>query len=81
MDPKTRKRLRLFGIQMLIYGTLVVIYLYLIWRYLERWLVWLYQEDLPLYAVISLAFIVLQAVVLDTVTTVIMKRLGLTEED
>lgn len=81
MDPKTRKRLRAFGIQMIIYALLVTVYLYLVWRYLEEWLLLLFQRNLPLYAVVSLAFIVVQAVVLDTVTTMIMKRLGLVEED
>lgn len=81
MDPKTRKRLRAFGIQMIIYALLVTVYLYLVWRYLEEWLLLLFQRNLPLYAVVSLAFIVVQAVVLDTVTTMIMKRLGLAEED
>ncbi len=81
MDPKTRKRLQAFGIQMVIYALLVTVYLYLVWRYLEEWLLLLFQRNLPLYAVVSLAFIVVQAVVLDTVTTMIMKRLGLAEED
>lgn len=81
MDSKTRKRLRAFGIQMVIYAVLVTVYLYLVWRYLEMWLLSLYQNNLPLYAVVSLAFIVVQAVVLDTVTTVIMRRLGLIDED
>lgn len=81
MNPVTRRRLQRFGIQMLIYAVLVTIYLYLVWRYLEAWLLQLFQENLPLYAVVCLAFIVVQAVVLDTVTTMIMDRLGLTSED
>ena len=81
MSPETRKRLQIFGIQMVIYGVLVSIYLVLVWRYLKDWLVMLYNENLGLYAVISLAFIIIQAVFLDYVTTFIMNRLGLNKKD
>jgi hypothetical protein len=81
MNPETRKRLRTFGIQMVIYAVLVTIYLYLVWLYLGDWLLALYQENLPLYAVVCLAFIVVQAVVLDTVTTFLMDRLGLNDKE
>ncbi len=81
MNPDTRKRLRIFGIQMIIYAVLVTIYLYLVWLYLGDWLLTLYQENLPLYAVVCLAFIVVQAVVLDTVTTFLMDRLGLNDKE
>jgi hypothetical protein len=81
MNPETRKRLQRFGIQMIIYAVLVTIYLYFVWRYLEFWLLDLYEENLPLYAVVCLAFIVIQAVVLDTATTMIMDRLGFNKED
>ncbi len=77
MNPDIRKRLHLFGIQMVIYAVLVIVYLYLVWRFLGDWLVELYHENLPLYALVCLAFIVVQAVFLDVFTTFIMKRLGL----
>lgn len=81
MSPDIRKRLHTFGIQMVIYAILVTIYLYLVWHYLGDWLLELYQENLPLYAVVCLVFIVVQAVVLDTFTTFIMNRLGLNKKD
>ena len=62
---------------MVIYGVLVTIYLYLVMRYLSDWLVALYEENLTLYAIITLVFIIVQAVFLDSVTTFLMKRLGL----
>jgi hypothetical protein len=62
---------------MAIYAALVTIYLYLIVRYLGDWLVTLYHENLPLYAIVALLFIVVQAVFLDSVTTFLMNRLGL----
>jgi len=76
MNPDTRKRLHRFGIQMVIYAVLVTTYLYLVIRYLGDWLVELYHENLLLYAVIALVFIVVQAVFLDSATTFLMKRLG-----
>ena len=81
MNPETRKRLHRFGIQMVIYGVLVTIYLFLVWRYLSEWLVMLYYENLILYAIICLVFIIVQAVFLDSVTNFIMKRFGLDKRD
>ena len=81
MNPDTRRRLHRFGIQMVIYAILVTIYLYVVWRYLGDWLLELYHENLPLYAVVCLAFIVVQAVVLDNATTFCMKHCGLIGQD
>ena len=81
MNPEIRNRLRRFGIQMVIYAVLVTIYLYLVWRYLGDWLLELYNENLPLYAVVCLVFIVVQAVVLDTFSTIIMDRLDNSKKD
>lgn len=81
MNPETRKRLHIFGIQMVIYGVLVSIYLVLTWRYLKDWLVMLYNENLGLYAVICLIFIVVQAVFLDSATNFIMNRFGLNKRN
>ena len=77
MKSSKKKLIRIFGLQLLIYSVLVTIYLFLIMRYLSDWLVLLYDENLPLYAVISLAFIVLQAVMLDWLTTFLMDRFGM----
>jgi hypothetical protein len=77
MNSDIRKRLHRFGIKMVIYAVLVTIYLYVVVRYLGDWLVTLYHEDLFLYAIVALVFIVVQAVFLDSVTTFLMNRLGL----
>ena len=81
MNPETRRRLHRFGIQMVIYAVLVTVYLYLVWRYLGDWLLELYNENLPLYAVVCLVFIVVQAVVLDTFSTIILNRLDTRNKD
>jgi hypothetical protein len=77
MKSSKKKLIRIFGLQLLIYSVLVTIYLFLIMRYLSDWLVLLYDENLPLYAIIALAFIVLQAVMLDWLTTFLMDRFGM----
>ena len=59
---------------MVIYAVLVTIYLYLVVHYLGDWLVKLYHENLLLYALVALIFIVVQAVFLDSVTTFLMNR-------
>lgn len=76
MKSNNKKLIRVFGLQLLIYAVLVTISLLLIMRYLSVWLVALYEENLALYAVVSLLFIVLQAVVLDWLTIFLMDRFG-----
>lgn len=76
MKPDKKKLIRVFGLQLLIYAVLVVISLFLILRYLSDWLVALYDQNLALYAVVSLLFIVLQAVLLDWLTIFLMDRFG-----
>lgn len=77
MKSSKKKLIRIFGLQMVIYAVLVTIYLLIIFRYLRGWLLILFDENLLLYAIISLIFIILQAVLLDRLTTLLMKRLGL----
>jgi len=77
MKSGKKKLIRVFGLQLFIYAVLVTIYLFLIMRYLSDWLVALYEENLTLYAIIALAFIVFQAVLLDWLTTFLMDRIGL----
>lgn len=76
MKSNNKKLIRVFGLQLLIYAVLVTISLLLIMRYLSVWLVALYEENLALYAIVSLLFIVLQAVVLDWLTIFLMDRFG-----
>lgn len=81
MNPINRRKVRNFAIEMLIYGALVAGYLFLVIRYLADWLVDLFNSNLIAYAVVALVFIVAQGVVLDSLTTFLMDRLGLEDED
>lgn len=77
MEIDSRKIIRNFIIELVVYGALVVVYFILILQSLGGWLTMLYQDNLPVYAVVALVLIVVQAVVLEKVTTFLIERLGL----
>jgi len=66
-----------FIIEMVIYGILVVAYFYLVLRYLVVFLNGLYHNNLIVYAILGLILIVVQAVVLEAVTSFLVDRLRL----
>jgi hypothetical protein len=66
-----------FIIEMVIYGILVVAYFYLVLRYLGVFLNGLYHNNLIVYAILGLILIVVQAVVLEAVTSFLVDRLRL----
>ena len=76
-DPKLRKLIRNFIIEILIYAALVVGYFLLILRLLGDPLERLFSSNLTLYALVALLLIVAQAVLLEAVTSLIMRGLGL----
>ena len=69
--------IRNFLIEMVIYAALVVAYFLLVLRYLAEPLQRLFGSNLYLYAIVCLALIVVQAVLLDTVTSFIIRHIGL----
>ena len=74
---KIRKLIVNFIIELVIYGILVVAYFYLVLRYLRVFLTDLYNNNLIIYAILGLILIVVQAVVLEAVTTFLLDRLRL----
>ena len=74
---KIRKLIINFIIELVIYGILVVAYFYLVLRYLRLFLTDLYHNNLVIYAIIGLILIVVQAVVLEAVTSFLLDRLRL----
>jgi hypothetical protein len=76
-NPKTRKMIGSFVIELIIYSLLVVTYFFVVLRLLGDPLYRLYSSNLTLYAFLALALIVVQAVVLEAVTSFIMGLLGL----
>lgn len=78
-QPERTRRilLRNFLIELVIYGGLVTLYYLLALRLLASPLKALFDRNLPLYAVISLALIVAQGVLLEHLTSYLLDRLGL----
>ncbi|HCB50344.1 MAG: hypothetical protein AMJ56_06575 [Anaerolineae bacterium SG8_19] len=77
MDIDSSKIIRNFLIELVVYGALVVAYFILVLRSLGGWLTSLYDNNLPVYSIVALVLIVVQAVFLEKVTSFLIERLGL----
>ena len=75
MKRDARLTLKAFLIELMVYGTLVVAYFFLVLHFLGAWLHELQLTRLKTYAVVSLALIIGQAAVLEIVTTWLLKKL------
>jgi len=64
-------------IEIIIYGVLIFGYYLMVLRWLDDWLMSIFQSDLVLYAVTGLGLIVVQAALLDMVTSFLMKYIKL----
>jgi hypothetical protein len=79
LDQKDKLRaLRNLIIELLVYGTLVTIYAFTVLKFLANPLADLYERDLTMYAIVALALIVAQGVLLEEVTSFLLDRLRLT---
>lgn len=76
-NPAIRKMIVSFAIELVIYAFLVIAYFLVVLRFLGEPLSLLYENSLWLYAFLGLVLIVVQAVVLESVTSFIMGLLGL----
>jgi hypothetical protein len=72
-----RALIRNFLVEMIVYGGLLVVYFFVALRYLSEPLARLFGEDLVVYAIVGLGLIVVQAVVLEFVTSLLFDFLGL----
>jgi len=75
MRKDTAKSLRAFAIELAIYSVLVIGYFFLVLHLLGDWLYWLEAQHRYTYAAVALLLIAGQAVVLDTVTTLLFRFL------
>ena len=64
-------------IEIVIYGVLIFGYYLMVLRWLGDWMMSIFQSDLILYAVTGLGLIVVQAALLDLVTSFLMKYIKL----
>ncbi|HSS15770.1 MAG TPA: hypothetical protein VLQ29_02160 [Candidatus Dormibacteraeota bacterium] len=75
MRKNTAKSLRAFAIELAVYSVLVVCYFFLVLHLLGDWLYRLEAHHRYIYAGVALLLIAGQAVVLDTVTTLLFRFL------
>ncbi len=72
MDEKKRF-VRSFLVELVVYAILVVGYFYLVLHFLGGWIKTVYDEDKTLYAIVALALMIGQGVVLEMVTSGLLK--------
>jgi hypothetical protein len=75
MKKGTAKSMRVFAVELAIYSVLVVIYFFLVLHLLGDWLYHLETQHRYIYAGVSLLLIAGQAVVLDTLSTLLLRLL------
>ncbi len=73
MRREPKRRLKAFVIELLIYSGLVTAYFFLVLHFLAHHLPGLYDRSKGLYAVVSLLLIVGQGVLLEAVTSALMR--------
>ncbi len=75
MKKQAAKSLRAFAIELAVYAVLVICYFFLVLNLLGNWLYHLENQHRYIYAGVALLLIAGQAVVLDTVTTLLFRVL------
>ena len=69
------KTLRAFLVELAIYVVFVTVYFFLVLHFLAGWLQELHLHHVKLYALMAIALIIGQAVLLETVTTALLRLL------
>lgn len=80
MDEQPKHPVRLFFIELMLYSGLVVVYVFLVIGLLSYWLKALYDNSKTSYAIAALALIVGQGVLLETVTSALLRLIKSTDE-
>jgi hypothetical protein len=75
MKAEASRTLRAFLIELALYAVLVTGYFFLVLHFLSGWLQNLHLHHVKLYALIAIALIIGQAVVLESVTTWLLRLL------
>ena len=76
-DPSLRPLLRSLLLELAIYAPLVIIYFLLILRYANQFITRLYQTQTVVYAIVATGAIVVQGVMLEWLTSWLLRRFGL----
>jgi hypothetical protein len=75
MTKETARTLRAFAIELAIYTLLVVAYFFLVLHLLGDWLYHLERQDRYIYAGVAILLIIAQAVLLESVTTFLIRMI------
>jgi hypothetical protein len=75
MKKDTAKSVRVFTIELAIYAVLVTTYFFLVLHLLGNWLYQLETQHRIIYAVVAILLIAGQAVLLDALTTLLLRIL------
>ena len=73
MASQDFKRLRSFVLELLLYTVLVVVYVLVVLSFMGGWLKGLYDHGKLRYAVVCLLLIIGQGVVLETITSALLR--------
>ena len=73
MKKETARTLRAFVLELAVYGVLVVVYFFAVLHFLGGWLFQLQQHHHFTYAGVAILLIIGQAVVLQNVTTFLLR--------
>jgi hypothetical protein len=75
MKAKAKNTLRAFLIELAVYSALVVGYFFAVLHFLADWLSQLEKTNIYIYAVVAIALIIGQAILLESLTTGLMRLL------
>ena len=80
MNKEAASTFKAFAVELVIYAVLVVTYFFLVLHFLGEWLYQLQLHNRYIYATVAILLIIGQAVVLENVTTFLLRLLrGRTE--
>lgn len=77
IDPSFRPMMRSLAIEVAISIPIVTAYFLLVISLAKDYLVELYYQELPIYSIVATAIIVLQGVLLEVLTSWLIRRFGL----
>lgn len=75
MKKKTGNTLRAFLIELVVYAALVVGYFFAVLHFLTDWISHLAKDHITIYAFVAIGLIIAQGIVLESVTTWLMRLL------
>jgi hypothetical protein len=75
MKKETSQALKAFSIELAIYSVLVVGYFFSVLHFLGEWLPPLYEQHKYIYAIVAVLLILVQAVVLEILTSFLLRLL------